>query len=146
MRIDNFGHGLHRLVYVSRIANIPPAQLGQEVSDIIENSSRNNAAHALTGLLVAHEGFFIQALEGSHETITALMPCIAADPRHEDIKIIGVELITERAFGRWSMRGAQSRPTTDGGFDPYVMSMADLMGLLRVSAVMSGRFRRKAAA
>jgi len=144
LRIENFGHGLHRVVYVSRVAHIPPERLDQEVSDIIEQSSRNNAAQALTGMLVAHEGFFIQALEGSHETLTALLDCIAADPRHDDLQVIGVEPITERAFGRWGMRGGRSR-TGGGGFDPYALSMADLMGILRVSAVMGSNSRRKAA-
>ncbi len=137
MPIENFGHGLHRVVYVSRMVEMSEEQLKQEADEIIDASRRRNAAQALTGLLLAHEGFFIQALEGSHDALVAVMDQIAADPRHCDIKVVGVEPITERAFGRWSMRGGASK--SDSGFDPYAMTLADLMALLRVSAVMGAR-------
>ncbi len=138
MPIENFGHGLHRVVYVSRMVDMSDEQLKREAAEIA-NAARLNAAHARTGLLLAHEGFFIQALEGSYDALAAVMDEIAADPRHRDIKIVGVEPIAERAFGRWSMRGSASK--SNSGFDPYAMTLADLMGLLRVAAVTGGRTR-----
>ncbi len=145
-RVENFGNGLHRLVYVSRMCAIGPADLNGEVEAIVAVSQRNNAAVAVTGMLLAYEGCFVQALEGSHQTISDLYDRIACDERHTDLKIIGAEAVASRTFGGWSMRAGR-RPANPGEarFDPYVMSAKDLTALLSLSAALSRNPKRAAA-
>jgi len=146
VHVENFGNGLHRLLYISRIGAIDPAELDAEVEQIVDISNRNNAAVAVTGLLLAHEGFFIQTLEGSHATINELVGCIAEDPRHTDLKVVSIEPIASRTFGRWSMRaGRRPAEPSSAGFDPYAMNPKDLAALLSLSAALGGGFKRRAA-
>ncbi len=145
-QVQNFGNGLHRLVYISRMNGIDPDALAQEVESIVAVSQRNNAAMAVTGMLLAHEDHFVQALEGSHQTISDLYERIATDPRHTDVQIKATEAVADRLFGRWSMRaGRRPAEAVSGGFDPYAMSGKDLTALLSLSAVLGGGVRRKAA-
>lgn len=146
MHIENFGNGLHRLLYISRIHGIDPADLDAEVEQIVDISKRNNAALGVTGLLLAHEGFFIQALEGSHATISDLVACIAEDPRNTDLKVLMIEPITIRLFGRWSMHaGRRPAEPSSAGFDPYALNPKDLAALVSLSAALGGGFKRRAA-
>jgi hypothetical protein len=141
--IENFGNGLHRVVYISRISSIELSDIDAEVDRIVAVSQRNNAALAVTGFLLAHDGFFIQALEGDFDTLSSLINRIALDSRHRDLVVVETELVAQRAFGRWSMRSGR-RPGEGGtvGFDPYVMSGKDLTALLTLSAALVGGLKR----
>jgi hypothetical protein len=141
--IENFGNGLHRVVYISRISNDLVSDIDAEVERIVAVSQRNNAALAVTGLLLAHGGFFIQALEGDFDTLSGLINRIAHDPRHFDLKVVETELVAQRAFGRWSMRSGR-RPGEGAavGFDPYAMNGKDLTALLTLSAALVGALKR----
>ena len=144
--VENLGNGLHRLIYISRIKKLAAPDLAVEIEEIVDISNRNNAALGVTGLLLTHDGFFVQALEGSHQTISALLKEIAVDPRHTDLKVVSTELITTRIFGRWSMRsGRRAGAAATEGFDPYSMSPKDLAALLSLSAVLGGGAKRRAA-
>ncbi len=55
---------------------------------ILEVSVRNNAAVAVTGMLLRHCDHFIQALEGSAAAVEAIYRRVQRDPRHQDIKLI----------------------------------------------------------
>nr|QQZ50453.1 BLUF domain-containing protein [Phenylobacterium glaciei] len=55
---------LHRLIYASRQAFTPEMNPNEEIDGLIRASIRNNSATALTGLLLVHDGWFLQALEG----------------------------------------------------------------------------------
>jgi len=146
VHVENLGNGLHRLIYISRINGVVAPDLVVEMEEIVDISNRNNTALGVTGLLLTHDGFFVQALEGSHETISALLGEIAQDPRHTDLKVVSTELISARAFGRWSMRaGRRLVNNASEGFDPYSMSPKDLAALLSLSAVLGGGAKRRAA-
>jgi hypothetical protein len=95
--------GLQRLIYTSR-QNLPPdAPLDEVVSDIIQTSIRNNRERAITGLLLVHEGWFVQALEGPGPAVRERYERIAADPRHADARVLEIESASARAFGDWNM-------------------------------------------
>ena len=144
VHIENFGNGLHSLLYVSRVSDTETVLIDTDIDSIVEISQRNNSALAVTGLLLAHAGYFIQVLEGSHATISALVGRIALDPRHTDLKVLATAPISQRAFGRWAMRaGRPPAETAVAGFDPYAMDPKALMALLSFSGVLATR--RKAA-
>jgi hypothetical protein len=95
--------GLQRLIYASR-QNLPPdAPLDEVVSDIIQASIRNNRERAITGLLLVHEGWFVQALEGPGPAVRERYERIAADPRHADARVLEIEPALARTFGDWNM-------------------------------------------
>ena len=100
----NNGYGLHRAIYLSR------AVAGQDegaVAAIVAKSAANNRARSVTGALIAYDGWFLQALEGSCETLKPLFDLIAADPRHCDVMLKSVAPVEKRVFARWGMKQGQ---------------------------------------
>src|SRR5687767_4348309 len=93
---------LHRVIYASR-ARIPAEDLDHEVHSIIRVSIRNNRAVAVTGLLLVHDGWFVQALEGPAEAVMNIYRRICDDLRHEDCKLLSAGPAAAREFGDWNM-------------------------------------------
>jgi hypothetical protein len=93
---------LHRLVYSSR-QRVPEADLEHTVGDIIRVSIRNNRDVAVTGLLLVHQGYFVQALEGPAESVMSTYRRILDDPRHEACKVLAAGPAAKREFADWNM-------------------------------------------
>lgn len=93
---------LCRAIYVSRAVGNAGSSL-LSVAEILGVSERNNRRDRLTGVLLAHEGWFLQALEGSRTDIERLLTRLRSDPRHENIRMLGFDTISERSFADWSM-------------------------------------------
>src|SRR5688572_26300323 len=70
---------------------------------LLEQSRTNNARLGLSGLLLYEDGQFMQALEGPDEAVRGLYEIIGRDPRHENVRALMVEPITERQFPDWAM-------------------------------------------
>ncbi|WP_296600807.1 BLUF domain-containing protein [Phenylobacterium sp.] len=100
--ISSSSRALHRLIYASRVA-IPAADVEHEVGAIIRASIRNNREHALTGLLLVHDGWFVQALEGPAQAVMERYGRIVDDPRHADAKVLAAGPAEAREFGDWNM-------------------------------------------
>ena len=101
---------MHRLLYIST-ARQPMAS--GELDTLLKLSRRNNAAVAVTGLLVVGGRRFLQALEGPEAAVRTTYERIARDPRHHAVVKLADSVITERAFARWSM-GFQPGATLTG--------------------------------
>lgn len=97
---------LYRLIYGSR-AELAQFGGASEVTQIVETSRRNNAAVDVTGILICHDGVFIQALEGPKQAVEAVYQRVSGDPRHSDIRIVSTEVVGDRLFGSWSMCAAE---------------------------------------
>ena len=93
---------LCRAIYVSRAVGNAGSSL-LSVAEILGVSERNNRRDRLTGVLLAHQGWFLQALEGSRTDIERLLTRLRSDPRHENIRMLGFDTISERSFADWSM-------------------------------------------
>ena len=87
---ENHGSGLHRLIYVSRSLRPPGPEADAEIADIVLRSAEKNRALAVTGALLIYNGRFIQALEGSYDTLKPLYERIADDPRHTEVRLKAV--------------------------------------------------------
>jgi hypothetical protein len=63
---------------------------------------RNHEAN-VTGVLVYHDGNFLQALEGDETAIRAIFSRIEKDPRHGDVRVLhsNGSLGKRRLFGDW---------------------------------------------
>jgi len=91
---------LFHLVYVS--AAVAPFSEA-ELLALLERSRTNNARCAVTGLLLYHEGNFMQALEGPEPAVRTLHARIVTDPRHYGCITLIQGPIDARSFAGWSM-------------------------------------------
>jgi len=93
---------LQQLIYCSQQL-IRPEDLDDVLEAIIEASVRNNRAAGVTGLLLAHQGWFLQILEGPASAVQTTYGRIVNDCRHIDSDVISTTPISKRSFGEWSM-------------------------------------------
>ncbi|MEM7096739.1 MAG: BLUF domain-containing protein [Pseudomonadota bacterium] len=91
---------IYQLVYVSRAANEMDVQ---QLDEILDTARTNNHTLDITGMLLHHEGSFIQVLEGDEAAVEDLYAKIGTDPRHEDSSVVLRTTVEERAFEQWSM-------------------------------------------
>lgn len=75
----------------------------EDLVELLRRARENNESLGVTGMLLFHDGSFIQVLEGPPDVVDALFSKIASDPRHGDTTLIYRGQKTERCFGRWSM-------------------------------------------
>ena len=139
---------LTRLVYASRVSESIAADLPAVVSDVLAVSRRNNRQAGVTGMLLTHAGYFVQALEGDDIRVQATLDRVNADPRHCAVKVLGAEFPTARAFGKWAMCANNLSAADDdilrvlggrGGFEPFAMSAGAALRLLKTIADIHGR-------
>ncbi len=145
---------LTRLIYTSRWSDEVEKDLGEIVRRIIATSIRNNRIVDVSGLLVAHEGWFIQALEGARDKLAALMDRIGADPRHKDVRVIASGPAESRAFRDWNMSvaalGPDIRPLLvelglAGRFDGSRLDEASALTLMLAAAESERKHERQQA-
>lgn len=74
-----------------------------DLAELLTQARAKNRAQGVTGMLLAENGRFLQALEGPEETIRGLMATIGADPRHEHVRVLAEEPIRARRFPDWAM-------------------------------------------
>jgi hypothetical protein len=103
---------LHRLIYASRVA-IPGAELDAEVDAIIRASVENNRRVGVTGLLLVHGGWFLQALEGPAQEVMTTYGRITRDPRHADAAVLAAGPAERREFSDWHMCARRITPGDD---------------------------------
>lgn len=74
-----------------------------ELRDLLAKARANNAELNVSGMLLYHEGSFIQVLEGDQDTVEQLYAKIADDPRHTNALLLFKGDATERSFDEWTM-------------------------------------------
>ena len=145
---------LTRLVYVSRAVEAVRRDLQATVKTVLQTSRANNAQVGVTGMLLTHGGYFVQALEGADQAVQATFQRVSCDSRHHEVKVLGTDFPTSRAFARWAMCANDLTEADDhilrtldsrGAFQPYQMPPAAALRLLRTIADIHTR-RREAAA
>jgi hypothetical protein len=107
---------LHRLIYCSR-QNIAAADMDEEIGAIIRASIRNNREVAVTGLLLVHDGYFVQALEGPMEAVLGAYGRINADRRHTASKVLQAGPASSREFADWNMCARRMSEVDDAILD-----------------------------
>ena len=75
----------------------------RELVDILESSRVNNARDGIGGMLVYHDGTFLQILEGPTAAVDAAYLRIKGDPRHSNLIPLLRKKVDRRSFGEWSM-------------------------------------------
>lgn len=105
---------VYQLVYVSRATGDVSEE---ELEALLQQARTNNQAVGVTGMLLYHEGDFIQVLEGDEARVTEIYKRIDNDPRHADPQIVLRHEVEERSFEDWSMgfkRTGSSRDIPEG--------------------------------
>ena len=104
---------LHRLIYVSRSSNVLGEDAEAAIHRIIAVSMGKNRTIDVTGLLLAHQGWFLQVLEGPSAEISGLMGRISRDTRHREVRTVCSDMVEARLFSDWNMVGARLGPEAD---------------------------------
>jgi Sensors of blue-light using FAD len=94
-----------------------------ELERLLAGARRRNRTVGVTGMLVFHDGIFLQALEGETRAVNEIFVSILADARHHDVTVLhrgpGRE---QRVFGDWPM-----------GFTDFAGAVDILKGFLRLN-------------
>lgn len=131
---------LHRLIYASRQAFGPGQIPDDEIDSLIRASIRNNRAVSITGLLLVHSGWFVQALEGPAQAVMTTYRRIVDDRRHSDAKLIGAGPAEAREFGDWNMCARRFSAADDAildtleqraSFEPHALTERSALRLLK---------------
>lgn len=92
---------MHQIVYTSSARQEFSAA---DLKKLLVAARMRNKAVGVTGMLVFHDGAFLQALEGEKRAVNEIFARIQNDPRHGDLVVLhrgpGPE---QRVFGEWSM-------------------------------------------
>jgi hypothetical protein len=150
-------NALHRLIYFSAFSSTFPTERepqDKEIADIVRASILNNSALGLTGLLLAHQSWFLQVLEGSADRLMSCYGVIVSDSRHVDPTLMGVGPIPKRNFYNWDMCSRRLNKANDpilkaldvkGPFSPKTLSFEHALKLLLAVRVIQSRAESMAA-
>ena len=97
---DEVTPALFQLVYVSSATNLF-SQV--ELIALLESSRQKNARAGLSGILLYHDGNFLQLLEGPEASVRSTYERIVRDPRHQGCLVLIKGPVTDRTFPDWTM-------------------------------------------
>ena len=144
---------MHRLLYASRQKFAPDMLPDEEIDSLIRASIRNNRAVSITGLLLIHAGWFVQALEGPAEAVMTTYRRIIDDPRHDQAKVITAGPAEARVFGDWNMCARRFSKADEAildtldqraAFNPATLSGPSALRLLKAVRGIQERTQRAA--
>jgi hypothetical protein len=118
-----------RLVYASA-AKSPFGT--EELATLLRGARANNSRLDITGVLLHHQGSFLQVLEGDPVAVEKLFERIGRDPRHDRLLVLGRFEVEERAFGEWSMGSLELKALRTA----KVVGLSDFLegGILRLES------------
>ena len=94
-----------------------------ELTDLLSPARERNQALGVSGMLLFHEGSFIQALEGDEEQVEKIYNKIGKDTRHTETRVLFRGDVDHRDFEGWSMgfyRSKQSSQKNLEGFHQFL--------------------------
>jgi Sensors of blue-light using FAD len=91
---------LIQLIYLSRATKVFNSN---DLTGILTSSRFKNELLGISGMLLYHDGSFLQILEGEEASVEALYRRIHLDVRHSDCEILSRSYIDRRSFGEWKM-------------------------------------------
>lgn len=110
---------LMHIIYVSTARDELAAD---ELAAIMTSSVRNNAAVAVSGMLLYAGGNFMQVLEGPEKAVEETYARISRDPRHHGVFVLERGPIAARSFESWGMgfrRLGREELASHRGFAPF---------------------------
>jgi len=140
------GDDLFRLVYASRAVLPELPRFDELVAEVVRVSQPNNERAGLTGLLLAHQGWFVQVLEGPRRRVSRTFGDIGRDLRHVHLEVLAAGPAESRLFGAWSMCARGLSPMAapilktldlEGDFDPFALAGEKALHLLQAIAQLA---------
>ena len=102
----------------------------RDLMELLRRARENNTRLIITGMLLHHEGSFIQILEGPENSVQSLFEIISRDERHTNILLLSKRMVEERSFGDWGMgfadTGCLGREDLEGFCDLLLSSATAL--------------------
>lgn len=117
---DQMTDMIFQLVYISA-AN--KEFTDEELQELLGKARVNNKSLDVSGMLLFHQGSFIQALEGPQNAVEDLYNKISEDKRHTETRVLFRGDLEERDFDSWSMgfyRSTQSAKENLEGFHQFL--------------------------
>lgn len=109
---------LERLVYVSTAAS--RQDLPGQAARIADEVATFNRDTGVGGVIVGHDGHFVQALEGERPVLDDLLKRLEGDSRHYDMVLVDRWRIEERLFAGWAMAGVATDAAIRAGLDALI--------------------------
>lgn len=94
---------MYQLAYLSFASSLFNTDTDAGVDQILMESHKYNADRDISGMLLFKGGVFLQLLEGEKTEVHNLFGRIASDLRHEGIKVLVKQEVSERLYAKWSM-------------------------------------------
>lgn len=136
---------MHQVFYSS--AAVAPFS-DNELTGLLARARVNNARLGVTGMLLYHQGSFLQALEGDPQVVESLFVRIGKDKRHHRVVALLRRDVEARYFDQWQMGFAslQAVPPTLPGYSDYLRLRGDPIesgnaAARLLAAFRDGRFR-----
>ncbi len=89
-----------QIIYASAAA---PTLTQTEVERLLARAREKNEQAGVTGMLLHHEGTFLQVLEGPPEVVEPLYTRVSKDPRHTHIVLLLRRTVETPSFEGWHM-------------------------------------------
>lgn len=123
---------LWRLLYRSTCC-IDGFSMTSDMTKLLTVSARNNLRDRITGLLVYHDGLFVQVLEGPRDKVLSCYDRITSDNRHRDLEVLIDEGVNRRLFPRWDLgfMDALETPEFPALLDSLHSKEADALGAMK---------------
>lgn len=88
------------MFYASRARGDDP---GADRIAILRQARANNGLNGVSGLLWTDGRRYLQVLEGPPEAVSVIFDVIAADARHEEVRVLADTMEPTRLFADWAM-------------------------------------------
>jgi hypothetical protein len=131
---------MYQVVYSS--AAVEPFSEAQ-LTELLARARRSNARLGVTGMLLYHEGSFLQVVEGDGDVPEALFQSISKDKRHHRIVPLLRRQVEGRHFEKWTMGFAVAKnlPINMPGFSDYLRLRGDAAEAGNAAARLLAAFR-----
>lgn len=105
-----------QIIYASLATRELPSA---EIRELLKIARKNNASVHVGGMLVYHEGCFLQVLEGPRVAVEAIFMRVKTDTRHKNVKLLLRCGIQQHQFADWAMAYVDT-DGKNGGLEGYV--------------------------
>ncbi|HEX2671571.1 MAG TPA: BLUF domain-containing protein [Polyangiaceae bacterium] len=128
-------------VFYSSAALVPFSDA--ELTDLLAVSRANNLRLGVTGMLLYHDGSFLQALEGEETIVERLYAKIGRDERHHRVVALIRRTVDARYFDQWQMGFASMKaiPISVPGYSEYLRQRGKPLESGNVAAQLLAAFR-----
>jgi len=115
----------------------------EELTEILAQARSRNSDAGISGLLVYHDGSFLQLLEGPEAAVDALVARIKKDPRHHKFKLLLRDTVAEKEFDDWSMGFADTTGVArdEEGFVDYETELNEALADKATAQSVLKKFR-----